>query len=202
MSIIIQTNLNKSRQAQDLLLHQAEELGAAVCVISEPARTPGSQQLFRSENGLASFYINNRVARYPATLLAAGRFSVIIGYGDICIASCYMSPNTDYNGYSSFIDELTILCSNIQNNHNLLICGDFNAHSSLWDPRHQDYKGNLLENWAAQMDVRLINVGNKSTFASAQGSLIIDLTWASPGLLGRIRNWAVRDEMESLTTHT
>ncbi|XP_071581984.1 uncharacterized protein [Temnothorax nylanderi] len=112
-----------------------------------------------------------------------------------------MSSNTDYNGYSSFIDELTILCSNIQNNHNLLICGDFNAHSSLWDPRHRDYKGDLLEDWAAQMDVRLINVGNKATFASAQGSSIIDLTWASPGLLGRIRNWAVRDEMESLSDH-
>ncbi|XP_071640847.1 uncharacterized protein [Temnothorax longispinosus] len=200
MTTIIQVNLNKSRGAQDLLLHHAEELGAAVCVVSEPTRTPSSQQWFYSGNGLATLYIS-RIARHPAVLLTKGRSSVIIKYGNICIASCYISPNTDYNGYSDFLDELTILCSSILNNHYLLICGDFNAHATLWGSRSQNFKGDLLEDWVAQADVRLINTGNKPTFVSARGSSIIDLTWASPSLMKRIHHWSVRDDLESLSDH-
>ncbi|XP_071570610.1 uncharacterized protein [Temnothorax nylanderi] len=143
---IIQTNLNRSREAQDLLLHHAEELGALICVVSEPARTPSSQQWFRSDNGLAALFINGRAALHPAVLIAKGHSIVVIRYGNIYIASCYVSPNVDYNGYAGFLDELTTLCSGILNKH-LLICGDFNAHARLWGSRRRDFKGDLLADW-------------------------------------------------------
>ncbi|XP_071652524.1 uncharacterized protein [Temnothorax longispinosus] len=168
--------------------------------MSEPARTPSSQQWFRSDNGLAAFFINGRAALHPAVLIAKGHSIVVIRYGNIYIASCYVSPNVDYNGYAGFLDELTTLCSGILNKH-LLICGDFNAHARLWGSRRRDFKGDLLEDWVAQADVRLANVGNSPTFMSAQGSSVIDLTWASPSLLRNLHHWTVRDDMESLSDH-
>ncbi|XP_071579734.1 uncharacterized protein [Temnothorax nylanderi] len=174
MASFIQINLNKSREALDLLIHHANELRAVVCAVSEPARMPGSQQWFRSRNGLA-IYINSRIAIYPAILFAQGHNTVIICYGNIYVASCYVSPNIDYDGYSDFLEKLTAMCSSVTSN-NLIVCGDFNAHAHLWGSNLSDFKGDLLENWAAQTDLRLVNVGHKPTFVSHQGSSVIDLT--------------------------
>ncbi|XP_071577582.1 uncharacterized protein [Temnothorax nylanderi] len=148
----------RNREAQDLLLHHSEELGAAVCVVSEPARRPGSQQWFRSLNGLAAVYVNTRIAKYPAIFLAQSQNAVMIQYGRIKIVSCYITPNIDYNGYANFMDELSVLISSITNNNNLLVCGDFNAHALHWGSRRQNFKGDLLEDWVHQADLRLMDV--------------------------------------------
>lgn len=44
MTKVIQANLNRAREAQDLMLQHAVELGADLCIISEPARAPVSQR--------------------------------------------------------------------------------------------------------------------------------------------------------------
>ena len=200
MTTFIQVNLNKNRAAQDLLIHHAGELGAAVCVVSEPARTPSSQQWFFSNNGLAAIYINTRVALYPASLVAKGQNSVSVRYGDIHIVSCYVSPNLDYGGFSDFLDELTNLHTTFISNK-ALICGDFNAHSRLWGSPTTDRRGDLVEEWAAQMDLRVLNSGNKPTFVGRQGQSIIDLTWASSDSFRLVHDWTVREDIVSLSDH-
>ncbi|XP_071640909.1 uncharacterized protein [Temnothorax longispinosus] len=200
MTTFIQVNLNRSRIAQDLLLHQAEELRAAVCVVSEPARAPSSQQWFSSYNGLAAVHINPRIADFPAVLVAKGQNSVVVKFGSTYIVSCYVSPNINRAGYSNFLDELSNLCLSAVNNR-ILICGDFNAHARLWGSAATDFKGDLLEEWSAHMDFRLLNVGNRPTFVGHQGQFIIDLTWASSDLSARVRDWSIRDDIASLSDH-
>lgn len=62
-------------------------------------------------------------------------------------------------------------------------------------------KGKLLEGWSAGLDMRLVNTGNVPTCVRWQGSSVIDLTWVSPGLLNRVGNWRVRNDLESLSDH-
>ncbi|XP_071579165.1 uncharacterized protein [Temnothorax nylanderi] len=179
-----------NREAQDLLIRHSEELGAAVCVVSEPARIPDSQQCFCSRNGLAAVYINTRIARSPAIMVAQGAGSVLVKYDDVFIASCYVSPNIGAREYAAFLDKLSVTCSGSPNNGRLLVCGDFNAHSRFWGSNSTNCKGDLLEDWTAQLDLRLVNTGNTHTFVGHQGSSIVDLTWVSPDLVTRVRDWS------------
>lgn len=55
--------------------------------------------------------------------------------------------------------------------------------------------------WAAERDLRVANTGETPTCVRPQGCSIINLTWASPDLIGSIRNWRVREDLESLSDH-
>ncbi|EFN76695.1 hypothetical protein EAI_17497, partial [Harpegnathos saltator] len=83
----------------------------------------------------------------------------------------------------------------------VIIAGNFNAKLELWGSRRGDRRGEEVEDWAAGLDLHLLNVGNKSTFVGSRGESIIDLTWASPAALKRVRSWRVADELEALSDH-
>lgn len=80
----------------------------------------------------------------------------------------------------------------------LLACGDFNAHSVLWGSLTTDRRGELVERWSAALDVRLLNIGEAYTCIRPQGCSIVDLSWASLGLLERVENWSVLEGVETL----
>lgn len=54
MATFIQANLNRSREAQDLMLQHAIELRINLCVVSEPARLPAIPQWYLSLNDLVA----------------------------------------------------------------------------------------------------------------------------------------------------
>lgn len=62
-------------------------------------------------------------------------------------------------------------------------------------------RGHLLEDWAAELDLRVLNNSTEYTYIRPQGMSIIDLTWTSPELLTRINNWRVRTDLQSLSDH-
>lgn len=82
-----------------------------------------------------------------------------------------------------------------------LICGDFNAHSTMWSSQSTDRRGESNIDWTAVTELRLLNKGAKYTCVRPQGSSIIDLSWASPCLMNRVKNWSVLDEVETLSDH-
>lgn len=51
------------------------------------------------------------------------------------------------------------------------------------------------------LDIRLLNTGVTYTCIRPQGSSIIDLSWASSGLIERIEGWSVLEQMETLSDH-
>ena len=72
------------------------------------------------------------------------------------------------------------------NKQKLLILGDFNAKSSAWGSTITNARGNTLAEWAASLDLRLLNRGNKNTCIRWQGESIVDLYWASPMLAQQV----------------
>lgn len=123
---------------------------------------------------------------------------VAISFNNLHVVSVYISPNVTFNDFSAFIDDLTDFCALYSDK--MIVCGDFNAHAISWRSPSTDPRGRLVEEWAAQLDLRLANVGNCPTCVRSQGSSIIDLTWVSPGLLRGVREWRVQDIL-SLSDH-
>lgn len=82
-----------------------------------------------------------------------------------------------------------------------MVCGDFNAHSTLWGSPSTDKRGEFIERCSATRDLRLLNVGEVYTCVRPQGCSVIDLTWASPSLPERVENWSVLENTETLSDH-
>lgn len=82
-----------------------------------------------------------------------------------------------------------------------LIGGDFNARSILWGSSITDKRGEYMCQWASALDVHLLNEPGVCTCIRPQGSSVVDLSWASAGILGSVREWSVFETAESLSDH-
>lgn len=82
----------------------------------------------------------------------------------------------------------------------VIIGGDFNARAGAWDPYGVNSKGHLVEEWAAELDLRFVNEEVEYTLSNPRGVSVVDLTWATPDTIRRIPSWAVSGR-ESLSDH-
>lgn len=119
--------------------------------------------------------------------------------GDISLVSCYVSPNSVRGEFSNFLTELREAVRSLGGR--VIVCGDFNSKSKLWGARITDRRGILVEDWAAELDLRILNTGKAPTCVRPQGVSIIDLSWASPSLKDKIKYWRVLSEVPTLSDH-
>ena len=91
----------------------------------------------------------------------------------------YASPNAPIESLLRTLDEIRY-CVAPFIAQDVLILGDFNAESTLWGSRRTDLRGRAVADWAAELDLQLLNVGNVSTCVLWQGESIVDLSWACP----------------------
>lgn len=85
-----------------------------------------------------------------------------VSFAQLVIVSGYISPNSTREEFLEYLDELDEIIDRMRE-HPMLIGGDFNSKSTLWGSNRTDGRGALVEEWAAQNDLRLINVGNEPT---------------------------------------
>ena len=100
------------------------------------------------------------------------------------------------------IDSLFKNLSSIQI-QNLILCGDFNSHSSLWSNcSKNDSKGDELEMVFLQNDLTVLNdVDSPPTFANTRGGVSwIDISVAGNKLSDSISSWQVSNT-ETLSFH-
>ncbi|XP_072750498.1 uncharacterized protein [Anoplolepis gracilipes] len=83
----------------------------------------------------------------------------------------------------------------------VVVSGDFNAKSMTWGSPRTDRRGVAVEEWAATLDLRLLNEGGISTCIRERGESVVDLTWASLATLNRVLGWRVATEIETLSDH-
>lgn len=98
------------------------------------------------------------------------------------------------------MEEITAEALNLNYEH-LVIARDFNAKSKLWSSTKKNRRGEALEYWANNLALVLANIGNSPTCVRHNGSPVIDLTWISPNLTGRLRDWRVLSDQETLSDH-
>jgi len=83
----------------------------------------------------------------------------------------------------------------------MVIGGDFNAKSEMWNSQYTDRRGEITEEWAAMHDLRIINSGSAPTCVRPQGTSIVDLTWATPDVINKIFGWEVLENNISYSDH-
>ncbi|KMQ92970.1 reverse transcriptase [Lasius niger] len=196
---ILQVNINRSRRALDLLMHQAKELGAGLLLISVPCNIPPAENWYVSQDKSSAIYVDANFNSLRCRLAKQGDKSIAIYCGPYLVVSTYISPNLGLREYDNFLNELSgILSSRVDK---VIVAGDFNAKASLWGANITNGRELQVTKWAAEQDLRIVNTGIIPTCVHPQGSLIIDLTWSSPDLLPLISNWHVKEELETLSDH-
>lgn len=83
----------------------------------------------------------------------------------------------------------------------IIIGGDFNAHSMLWGSKYISYRGERLVRCMKAINLTLINKGKVLTCVRKQGNSIIDLTWATPQIAGKIDKWKMEEDELLLSDH-
>lgn len=145
--------------------------------------------------------------RVRCVAVASGRGFTAVQVGDNTLVSCYCSPNVGLDRFLQLLDDLESLMGKVMRGSpqgaqpRLVIGGDFNAKSPYWGSVSSNRRGEIMQDWAAQMGLCLINSGGKPTCIRPQGSSHIDTTWASAAAAEEIRDWRVQDETEFLSDH-
>lgn len=85
--------------------------------------------------------------------------------------------------------------------HRVLIVGDLNAHSTMWNPHcHRRQNAGPLETLIETYELLINNDPDYATRPSSGGISIIDLSLTSPEL-GPLRVWEIPEEYPSLSDH-
>ncbi|XP_029158398.1 uncharacterized protein LOC114940770 [Nylanderia fulva] len=82
-----------------------------------------------------------------------------------------------------------------------MVAGDFNAKSTAWGSPQTDWRGDEVEEWAAQCDLTLLNLGSEKTCVRRQGGSIVDFTWMTRPAARMVKKWRVATEIETLSDH-
>lgn len=175
------------------------ELQATLCAVAEPRTIPDTPFWYSSTNKRAAIRWFPRGSVQTCRLVYRARDFVVATMGEYNIISCYISPNASNVDFQTFLDEIGVALLNLPGK--TVICGDFNAKSRLWGSPRTDLRGEYVEEWSAEFNLCLVNVGDTPTCIRPQGCSIIDLTWTSNDIYTRISDWKVLRNIESLSDH-
>ncbi|XP_043604780.1 uncharacterized protein LOC122577511 [Bombus pyrosoma] len=116
------------------------------------------------------------------------------------VVGVYVSPNSGWAAFEEFLDGIGD-CVRRHFPRQILVLGDFNAHSAEWGNPRTNARGRALSDWAAGLGLLLVNRGTTSTCVTWRGSSAVDITWASPDTFRRITGWRVAERIETLSDH-
>lgn len=197
--IFLQANLQRSRAGFDLILKSTEDHQAHVILASEPniAKTRKNNWYTNSRCNCAIKIMNQQYVKVKN--YASGKCFVRVDTEDITIYSCYLSFNDQRETLEQELFELhnDILSAD---NRNIIIGGDFNAKSRLWNSPTNDDRGVIVGEWLSSLDMFIMNNSETPTFFRSGCSSFIDITACSQNLARRIKSWKVLLE-ENLSDH-
>lgn len=199
---IVQVNLNHCAKAHDLLSQSMAQWLSTVAVICEPllSSVPSTSEWIVSTDGKAALQTRLSLGSPPFERISRGEGYVAAIVGDLAIISVYFSPNRNTADYEAFLSALELVVGRYRP-HRVLVAGDFNAHSVTWGSPETDERGELVEEWAMNLGLHLMNRGSTQTLWRQTGSSIVDLTFGCPGVAERLSGWRVVEEEESLSDH-
>lgn len=189
----LQINLNRSREAQALALHTMKVKGADVLCVSEPNCIPDHPGWVGSTDGKCALFFqqNQYVLR-----TGSGAGYAWADLKDLRIYSCYISPNCTFNEFDVFLYRLFDSVRGATSE--VIVSGDFNAHSPAWGSHRTDPRGDALMEIVESFNLVVLNDGKVPTFPSANSFL--DLTLVTKGIMRKIGSWEVLED-ESLSDH-
>ena len=192
-------------------LEQAMKVRALdIVLVQEPYTYQDKTDSSRSPMGLESRkMVYNTQVVHPRTLVAHNNdcdFLIIQSLSNECFTTVQMSKGGAYvyfiscyfrwkNDDSIHLDFLQGILDKI-GHRAVIIGGDFNARSKLWHSKETDGRGERLEDLITINGLSIVNRKDLYyTFSNTRGVSNIDLTLATEGLSGVVREWKVHPDV-------
>jgi hypothetical protein len=116
------------------------------------------------------------------------------------VVEVYVSPNSGLAAFGDFLNDVGE-CVKSCFPRQVLVLGDFNAHSKQWGNSATNTRGKWLTDWAAGLGLLLVNEGTASTCVAWRGYSVVDIMWTTSELYPRIRDKRVAEGVETLSDH-
>nr|XP_012146537.1 PREDICTED: RNA-directed DNA polymerase from mobile element jockey-like [Megachile rotundata] len=197
---ILQSNLNRSARAQDLFGQALAEREVGLGVVAEPYRVPVHPSWIGDSLGSVAIVWTGRPASPPCSLIESGRGFVAADWGGTVVVGVYAPPSWPLASFEVLLDEVrrcVLRCLPCP----VIVLGDFNSKATAWGSPRTDPRGETLLDWAAGLELRLLNTGSVHTCVRQHGGSIVDLSFATPAAARRISGWRVVAEVETLSDH-
>ncbi|KAJ0178588.1 hypothetical protein K1T71_005363 [Dendrolimus kikuchii] len=198
--LVVQGNLNHCATAQDLLMQSMAQWGIQFAVVAEPYYVPPRSDWAGDLDGLVAIIVRTAAACPPLAGVVRGRGYVAATIGEIVVVGGYFSPNRRLADFEGWIEEVGTVVARSRPRP-VLVLGDFNAKAVAWGSPSTCARGEALEEWAIEKGLVVLNRGSVHTCVRQQGGSIVDVTFASPELARRVRDWRVVTGVETLSDH-
>ena len=139
-----------------------------LAAVAEPYSIPDTSRGAGDLTGSVAIFWNVSAGSPSCSVIELGRGFVAAKWGDLAVVAIYVSPNIGRTEYASFLDGLAA-CERHLGACPLLVLVDFNAHSTAWGSRRTNGRGRDVQDWAAALDLRLMNRGSTSTCVAWRG---------------------------------
>ena len=115
------------------------------------------------------------------------------------IYGCYCSPNVDADAFDRFV---AVLGGDVRRQRkSVILAGDLNAKTSEWGSITEDARGATVMYWVNGAGLVVLNRGGRPTFVRYEQRSWIYVTLCTEGVAGKIKNWSVQEEEETLGWH-
>ncbi|XP_074031357.1 uncharacterized protein [Leptinotarsa decemlineata] len=174
---IIQINVHRRVAAHHLLSKVADEKDIDLALVQEPNSrlTSNNPKWIVDCSGCAAVFCVN--PRCGIVSHSFGPGYVLIKFDSFTIFSCYVSPNTSLENYKTYVD--TIMQLVVEEKTEVVVAGDFNAKSAMWNSASSDDRGVHLVEWIQDLYLVVNNEGDTPTFTRGPQRTIIGITFST-----------------------
>lgn len=193
---ILQINLGRARAAHDVAHATAKREKVDIILASEPNKKIIKRCGLTDEREDAAVILVNKNIRAKGIYRGGGYVRLELENADLY--SCYISPNIKIEEFKKTVDDIMNEVRNRKKE--AIVAGDFNAKSQLWSSPKQDKRGEYIEEWAATLNLTILNEGDSPTFVRGSSGTYIDITLSTKKIARAVKNWKVTEE-ESMSLH-
>ncbi|KAJ8967337.1 hypothetical protein NQ317_007982 [Molorchus minor] len=169
---VLQINLNRAREAHDVLSENVRELGVSIVIASEP------NESWR--------------ARMDGCLTRENVRESGVETSGCHIYSCYCSPNVSVEEWEDMWDDMS---RDMRGRRDVLVAGDMNAKAYEWGSSVENERGRMMMEWAQSRNFVVQNEGDRPTFRRRGCESYLDVTMTSASLARRVREWKVLERV-------
>lgn len=106
----------------------------------------------------------------------------------VLMVSVYLDGLGSIRQQITQLDKLTTYAE--ASNYDIMLAGDFNAHSRMWGEKVDD-RGDALEEWITSTNLALHNMGSVPTWSNYRSKSVLDLLLTNMHLTEHITDWKI-----------
>ena len=170
-------------------------LGECLAVVSEPYRVPDRPHWFGDTAGTVVITRGTCPSAPSIAILERNYGFVSVSSGRLIVVGLHAPLSWPMSTFERFLDKLRRHLAPFPSHPTLL--GDFNAKNTLCGSPRTDARRNVVEEWVAELDLRLLNSGHTNTCVKWEDKSIVVTAREAvikhiPGKCRRIlRYWAI-----------